>query len=147
MDLTVVPTRLRTASSRHAGADEAAREIVAALGDVDAAAVLFFASPATDGATIAGALTQRFPDAAVIGCTTAGEFTERGTGTGGVSAVALPAGLVRRATAALADLCAGVRDGVGGAVRTLERGLGSALRDLDPDRYVGFVLIDGLHGD
>jgi hypothetical protein len=147
MELTAVATRLRSAVSWQPDARKAAEEILEGLGDVDAAAVMFFASPAIGGEAIGQALTRHFPSATVIGCTTAGEFTERATGTGGVSAIALPRSLVRTAAAALADLDGGVDAGVTAAVAQLERQLDRPLRDLDPSRYVGFVLIDGLHGD
>ena len=147
MELTEVATRLRSARSRQSDARRASAEIVDGLGDVDAGAVVFFASPVVDGGEMVAALTRRFPLASVIGCTTAGEFTECGTGTGGVSAVALPSALVRSVSTALADLDGGVEAGVNAAVARLEASLGRPLRELEPDRHVGFVLIDGLHGD
>lgn len=147
MELTAIETRLRSAGSRQRDARSAADEIIDGLGDIDAGAVLFFASPSVGGEAFAEALTRRFPKAAVIGCTTAGEFTEQHTGTGGVTAVALPNSLVRSVASALADLDHGVDAGIAAAVADLERQVGKPLRELDPGRYVGLVLIDGLHGD
>jgi hypothetical protein len=135
--------------SVHASGAEPAgvgRELVAGLRGVDAGAVLFFCSPAVDGEQIARELVDAFPQAPVIGCTTAGEFTEKAGSTGGASAVVLPTGVVRRAAASLADLRHGVDDAVIGSVRHIEERLEISLRDVDPSRYVGFVLIDGLHG-
>ena len=139
-------TQLRTAASTHTDPQAAARDLVEQLGAVDPAAVLFFASPALPGAAIAQALTDRFPAAPVIGCTSAGEFTERGTSTGGVCAVVLPRGVVRRAAAALARLDTDLDTAVAGALSEVERQLHVSLRDADPTRYIGLVLIDGLHG-
>lgn len=138
--------RVRTAASSKPESVAAANELVQQLGDVDAAVVLFFASPALSGAPIAQRLTEAFPGVPVVGCTTAGEFTERGNATGGVSAVALPRTIVTRAAAALAPLETGVDVAVGGAFGEVERALQVALREADPTRYVGLVLIDGLHG-
>jgi len=137
---------LRTAFSAQTEAAAAGRELVEQLGTVDAAAVLFFASPAIPGAGIAAALMEHFPSAPVIGCTSAGEFTERGTATCGVSAVVLPRGVVHRAAAALARLDGDVERGIAAAVAQVEKQLQVSLRDADPARYVGLVLIDGLHG-
>jgi hypothetical protein len=95
---------------------------------------------------IAAALERRFPGVPVIGCSTAGEFTERGSGTGGVCAAALPRQIVRRHGLALADFTGGVEIGFATAVRQLETRLGTPLRDLSPDRHIGLVLIDGLTG-
>lgn len=125
----------------------AVQEVAGALADVDAATVLFFASPALDGAAVAAGLAEHFPGVPLIGCTTAGEFTEERTTTGGLAAIALPAGVVRRAALALADLSGGVAAGVRAAVHSIEGQLGTQLRHLDPRQYVGVVLMDGIHGD
>lgn len=125
---------------------EVGRQLVAGLGGVDAGALLFFCSPALDGSRIAAELTDAFSPAPVVGCTTAGEFTERAGSTGGVSAVALPTGVVRRAAASLADLRHGVDEAVTGSLRHIEDRLQVSLRAVDPTRYIGFVLVDGVHG-
>jgi len=137
---------LRTAFSAHTEAADAGRELVEQLGTVDAAAVLFFASPAIAGTQIAATLIDRFPGVPVIGCTSAGEFTERRTATTGVSAVVLPRGIVHRGAAALARLDNGVEQGITAAIAEVEKQLQMSLREADPSRYVGLVLIDGLHG-
>jgi len=137
---------LRTAYSSCTDPGEAARELIGQFGKVDAAAVLFFTSPAVAGEPIARALVERFPSVPVIGCTSAGEFTERGTATGGVSAVVLPRGVVRRAAGALARLDAGVDAGIAAAVADVEGQLQLSLRDADPGRYIGLLLVDGMHG-
>jgi len=138
--------QLRTAFSACTRPADAARELVEQFGAVDAGAVLFFASPAVAGKPIAAALTQRFPEAPVIGCTSSGEFTERGTATGGVSAVVLPRAVVRRGAAALARLDGGLDQQIAAAVADVEQQLQVSLRDADPERYVGLFLIDGVHG-
>jgi hypothetical protein len=111
-----------------------------------AAAVLYFASAGYQPSDLAGPLSARFPGAAVIGCSTAGEFTDAVTGTGGISAIALPDGMITRAVAALGDLSVDVAAGTDAAVRQLEAAFGKPLRDLDPGTHVGFALIDGMHG-
>jgi hypothetical protein len=121
-------------------------ELVDQLGAVDPAVVVCFASPALDGDELVGDLVAAYPGARVLGCTTAGEFTHTAATTGGAVALALPRTLVRRSVVALADLRAGVEEGVAAAVSELERQLGVPLDDLDPDRTVGVVLIDGVHG-
>lgn len=120
--------------------------LLPALDGAAPSAVLFFSSVAHDGAAIAAALSERYPDAHVIGCTTAGEFTEAGTGTGGISAIALPAATAVTVATALATFDGGVDAGVRDAVADLERQLGHPLVELDPGRHIGIVLIDGLHG-
>lgn len=55
--------------------------------------VLVFASTTQPLADVSSALTARFPNAAVLGASTAGEFTERGDGKQGVVACAISGGL------------------------------------------------------
>ncbi|MEV8508657.1 FIST N-terminal domain-containing protein [Actinoplanes sp. NPDC051475] len=136
------------ARSGHSAATDTAtavRDVIDQLGDIDAAAVAFFAAPTHDGAAIAAQLAERFPGVPSIGCTTAGEFHQDALSDGGLSAVALPASVVRRAAATVAELNGDPKAGIRAGVGVLEEKLGSSLRDLDPERYVGLVLIDGTH--
>lgn len=111
-----------------------------------AAAVLYFATSAYDPADVVPVISSHFPGAAVVGCSTAGEFTDMHIGTGGISAVALPEGLLTGAVAALGELEEGAGEGTAAAVQSLEESLQVQLRHLDPTRHLGFVLVDGLHG-
>lgn len=112
----------------------------------DPTLVVFFCGHRADGAAVADGLAKRLPTARVIGCSTAGEFNEHDHSLGGAAAIAFPRDLAPKVATALADLTAGVPPAVAGAVASLERQFGMPLRDLDPERYVGLVLIDGLHG-
>jgi hypothetical protein len=126
--------------------DRLVRALNAGLGGRQAAAVLYFASAEYDPAELAGPLSRSFPSSTVMGCSTAGEFTDATAGTGGISAVALPAGLFTKVAAALGDLSGDVAAGTDAAVRQLEDQLGRPLRELTPADHLGFALIDGLHG-
>ena len=117
----------------------------AGLDQASAAAVLYFASSRFHPDEVVGPMAAAFPEAAVIGCSTAGEFTDVQTTTGAITAVAIPHGIVGRATAALGDLAQGVSAGITGAIDRVESGLRLPLRELDPADHVGFVLIDGMH--
>jgi hypothetical protein len=132
-------------------ADEAVESITTQLRDGlagrRASAVLYFASSSYNPRDLAGPLAERFPGTALIGCSTAGEFTDQASMTGGITAVALPEGIVGRAVAVAADLSDGAATGIDSAVARLEQQWGSPLRGLDAATHVGFVLIDGLHGD
>jgi len=112
---------------------------------MEPAVIVFFAAWTHDGAAISRALRERFERAQVIGCTTAGEFTQKGTVNGGVTALALSANKIAAASAHLAPLGSGVEAAVRQAADAIAGDLGLAtLRDADPLRYVGIVLIDGL---
>ncbi|GAA0904823.1 FIST signal transduction protein [Streptomyces thermoalcalitolerans] len=109
-------------------------------------AVMYFASSAYDPADVAPVISAHFPRAAVIGCSTAGEFTDLHNGTGGITAVALPDSVITHAAAALGELDGDAGYGTMAAVQELEDTLHIQLRHLDPAHHLGFALIDGLHG-
>jgi hypothetical protein len=131
-------------------AERAVPDLVTALqrglGDNRAVAVLYFASGCYQPDDLAGPISRHFSQAAVIGCSTAGEFTDSVTGTGGISAVALPSGVLHGAVAALGDLSRDVVAGTVAAVWDIETRLDARLRDLDPSRHLGLLLVDGIHG-
>ncbi|MGA2928874.1 MAG: FIST N-terminal domain-containing protein [Solirubrobacteraceae bacterium] len=141
-----MPDTITTAHATGTEATSAIDQLLRELATEQPAAILFFSSTDHDGGRIAHALCAAYPSAQVIGCTTAGEFTERETGTGGIAAIALPCSKATRAAGALADFEQGVEEGVAGAVAELERQLGGKLSELDPAHHVGLVLIDGTHG-
>ncbi len=124
----------------------AIEELRSRLNVEQAAAILFFSSVDHDGERVAQALREDHPSTPTIGCTTAGEFTEAGTGTGGIAAVAIPADKAVRAASALADFNGGVEAGTAAAIAELEAQFGAPLAELDPEHHIGIVLIDGMHG-
>ncbi len=121
-------------------------ELTHGLAGRPAVAVLYFASSRYLPTDLAGPIAAAFPAAAVIGCSTAGEFTDAAIGTGAVSAIAFPHGMFAGALAALGDLSVDVAAGTQDAVRALESRLGRPLRSLDPTRHVALMLVDGVHG-
>jgi hypothetical protein len=138
-----------TITSAHVAASDTTEAIGELLGQLNgsaASAILFFSSTDHDATAVAQALRGAYPTAQVIGCTTAGEFSDKATGTGGIAAIALPATKAVAAVSTLANFESGVDHGVAGAVKDLEEQLGRPLSELDPERYVGLVLIDGMHG-
>ena len=124
---------------------DAAADLARQLEGVDASAVVAFVAHQRDGAAIVRGLERRFPAAEVVACTTAGEFTERSYGVGGVVAIALSRGKAPHAASAVARFDGGVLEGVRAAARRLSQKLGKDLRDCDPARYVGLVLLEGIH--
>lgn len=123
-----------------------ASELRTGVGSHGIAAILYFASSRYHPDDLVGPLCHQFPGVPMIGCSTAGEFTEQITGTEGVTAIAIPHGILRRAAAALGDLTDDVVGGTEAAVATLQAGFGARLRSLDPTTHLGFALIDGMHG-
>ena len=107
-------------------------------------AIVFFASHHHDGSAISGGLHKKFPAAEVIGCTTAGEFTELHGGVRSVSALAMPSSKVRRCAGAIARFEPGIEGSVKAALGRISGKLEVDLRNADPKKYVGVVLIEGL---
>ncbi len=122
------------------------RALRAGLQGHHAAAVLYFASSSYDPLDLAGPIAASFPGSAVMGCSTAGEFTDEASSSGGISAIAFPVAILPRVAAAVGELSGDISAGTQEAIGRLEGVLGRQLRDLDPQRHLGFVLIDGIKG-
>lgn len=121
--------------------------IVNDFSGVEPAAILFFCSHTHDGAAISGGLKGKYPEAEIIGCTTAGEFTEKLSVTGAVTALAVPRDHTAKVAAAIVSHGGAAKESVRKVAEALAVGLGEeSMRTLDPGRWVGVVLIDGLHG-
>ncbi len=135
---------VRSAFSQRSDAAAAADDLAGQIAGVRPTAIVFFASHRHDGALLSGELRRRFPEAQVIGCTTAGEFTDAARGNGGVSMLALSSAKARRAAAALARFDGGVAEGIGAAAAQLASSIDVDLRQADPSRYVGVMLVEGL---
>lgn len=135
----------KSAFSRAKPARQVAAELASQFGTVDARAIIFFCSHTHDGAALSAALREHYPEAEVIGCTTAGEFVEDQYGEGNVAAIVLGPDKARAASSVLATFVDGVEDVTREAAESIARRLRVDLRSADPSRYVGIVLIDGLH--
>jgi hypothetical protein len=116
------------------------------LGGISARAVLFFCSHQHDGAAISSELKKRYPEAEVVGCTTAGELTNTASQTGSVSAIAFGGGKIKRAAGALAKFDRSVDEGMRTALGSMGKALSVDLREVDPKKYVGVILVEGLRG-
>ena len=72
------------------------------------------------------------------------EFVEREGSVGGVAAMALPASTARAAYGVVAHFAKGVEAGIRDAAKKLGRMAGTELKSLDPKRWVGILLADGM---
>lgn len=137
-----------SAHSRAKDSRAAAAEIISQfdeqLNGAMPTAVFVFLSAAHDGPALMSAVRARYPQAQVVGCTTAGEFVERDGSVGGVAAMALPATTARAAYGVVAHFERGVEAGILDAAKKLGRMAGSDLKSLDPKRWVGVLLADGM---
>ncbi len=123
----------------------AVEDLFSQLGEIDPAAIFIFNSIKQDGSELAERFDSRWPKAEIVGCSTAGEISDKRSGLDGVSVLALERTVVGKCTAAIADFSSGIDQGVEEAIRSIEATTGP-LRELDPKRWVGIVLIEGTHG-
>lgn len=137
---------IRSAHSSQSTSAEAARELLDALAGCDPRVIVFFAGVHHDGALLGQALERAFPSAQVLGCSTNGEFTDRGRGTQGAAAIALTSAQVGACALAMADVSGDIEAGVAAAAQSLSAQLGVSIRELDPSRWVGLVLLEGAKG-
>ena len=92
---------IRSLATANRDTAAATAELLAQLNGMQPAVIVFFASHQHDGAALSRRMKQQYPKAQVIGCTTAGEFSERGTMNGGVTALALSSDKIAKAAATL----------------------------------------------
>ncbi len=136
---TIVATASASGSAAEASTQIAAH-LRAQLGDASPALVMVFASTSQPLADVASALTGAFSDAAVLGTSTSGEFTQDGDTKDAVSAVAVAGDLVVRGgigTKLGADPAAAVAAALEGVPSSLD---GYAHR-------TGLLLLDPLSGN
>jgi hypothetical protein len=137
--------KAKLASSTAPELNAAVRKIAEDLQDPDARLIVYFASSQYEPKAVAQKMAEAFPGVTTVGCTTAGEIISGSMVEHSLSAMALGSELVVRAEARLLPhVAANARASVTDALATLSQALGHKVADLDPDRYVGIILADGL---
>jgi hypothetical protein len=137
-------TQVATASTARTGAaagQDLARQILAGLGGASPDALIVFASAQNDYEALLEALDAGCKPAALVGCSSAGEFTDEASGTGMSSAIGLIAPEMRFRAALARGLSA---DRAEAARSVAQRFAGVASSDY---RYrTALVLVDALAG-
>lgn len=117
------------------------------IGDPDLRLVVYFASTRYEPVALAQQMSAAFPGVSVVGCTTAGEMVSSQMLQNSLVAMALGSELVVRAEARLLGrVSEDARGSVTTALEDVARVFGRSPGDLEPDRYVGLILADGLSG-
>lgn len=134
---------IQTAFSVRSAAREAAADIREQLGTVDAKMLIFFASPAFPPAEIADQMAKAFPDIVTFGCSTAGEIVTGRMLTHAVVAMAFDREAIRDVRI---EVLEHIRSGnpVDRAFAAFDRHSAVPLATMDPEKYLGIVLVDGL---
>lgn len=136
---------IRTAVSSVPDPARAIQELRQALGEPRPRFFIFFASSTYEPGALSRAISDAFAGVPSIGCTTAGEL---GTGRmleNSISMIAFGDDDLRSVHVASVDRM-GDDGSINAALRSLSESLGSGIAGLDPARYVGLVLHDGMSG-
>ena len=124
---------------------EAVRDVRIQVRGPEPECVLFFASDDYDPAAVSRQMQVAFPDACVVGCSTAGEIAGGKMLSGSLAAMALDRDVVDgTAVAVIGTLSSEIR--VAEALAELADRIGVPVTDWDFEKYVGLVLADGLSG-
>lgn len=138
--MTQIATASTALTNREAG-EALASQLMAELGDESPDAVIVFASSQNDYRSLLGALSAGTRSRAIVGCSSAGEFTTDAAGTGMSSAIALRSANMRFTP----SVARGLSNGRGDAARSLVgqfRGLTTS-----EFRYrTAIVFVDALAG-
>jgi hypothetical protein len=107
--------------------------------------VIYFAGSTHDHVNLGRTLAAGLPGVPMIGCSTAGEVsTETGFLSGGVVAMGFSPEAVGRVAVGACGPLASAADQAGAVLQRLAESLGEDARTLDPTKFVGLVLPDGL---
>ena len=130
-----------------------AKDVVAAvksikeqLSDVDACMILYFASPSYPAEIICKEMTGAFAGIPAVGCTTAGEMGSGKMGQDSIVAMAWHKASLKNLKIEVLENVQTDTDAVVKAFKSFEKSLGIPMKHLDPARYVGMIMIDGLSG-
>ena len=125
---------------------EAVKSIKEQLSGIDACLVLYFVSTSYPPDTICKAMADAFAGAHTVGCTTAGEFITCKMGYNSIVAMAWSKDSLKELKIEFLKNIKTDTQVVAKAFKSFEASLGKPMKYLDPSRYVGMVIFDGLSG-
>lgn len=138
---------IQTAYSGQPLPAQAAAEVHRQLQNAQPRLVLFFASAQYDPAGLSREMKTAFPQATVLGCSSAGEIISGRMSNQGLVAMALDAQVIRDARIeVLTNLRQEARGAVERAFASFGKHFHTPMQDLDFSEYIGLVLVDGLSG-
>lgn len=136
---------IQTFYSSATSAEQAVAEIQSQANGVSAKGMVFFASPSYDPSQLAAGLQEAFPEVPNIGCTTAGEIVS-GKMLSGSLVVMLFGDDVLDDFAIEAVENLKQENNVAAAFDHLGNHFSTPVAEMDIQKYVGLVLVDGLSG-
>jgi hypothetical protein len=132
-----------TAHTTNSDINLAMASILEQVGEIKATLVLYFASSSYNPDDLSHAFYRAFPGATTLGCTSSGEIVTGNMLKGSIVAMAMNE---ETAPEVVLSIINGVssRGKVAASVSSLGEQIGSAVIDLNPEEWVGIVLVDGL---
>lgn len=136
---------IKAAFSTQAATADCVKEIRAQLAPLEPSLVVFFATSSHQPLVISSYMKDAFPKAQVFGCSTAGEITSGQMLSGAVVAMGFSAEAAENTRIEVIKNL-GQRSAIEQAFGNFEKHFGEPVASMDPARYVGILLIDGLAG-
>jgi hypothetical protein len=137
--------KITTACSAKSNISDIVKDLQAQLGDFQKKMVVYYASSSFDPDTISKEMQAGFSGVTVIGCSTAGEIASGKMLNNSVVAMAFDAEAMKDVNVAVIE---DLKDEKGAekAFASFEKYYGIPMLDMNPSRYVGLILVDGLSG-
>jgi len=132
---------IKTAYSVKPDAQNAVADIRNQLKGFDPNLIVFFASSVLEQEELAERMEAAFPGAETFGCSTAGEIVTGKMLTKSVTAMAFNKNAIKNCKVEVID---NLNKESRRAFNAFERHFGQSMKELDPHKYVGIILIDGL---
>ena len=134
-----------TAYSVETDVNLAVQEIKQQIGNTQPKLILFFASSNYNPQEISGKMQEAFGNVMTFGCTTSGEIVTGKVLKNSVVAMALNSNIISDYKVLFASK---IKEGnpVKDSFKLFEEHFGEKMMDMDPKKYVGIILADGLSG-
>ena len=136
----------RIAQSEVKDAAEAVKSLKEQLSGVDACLVLYFVSTSYPMEEIAKGMAEAFVGVRTVGCTTSGEIVSGKIKQNSIVAMAYSKQSLKYLQIEVLENIKTDTEVVNKAFKAFEQTLGKQMKDLDPAKYTGIVLIDGMSG-
>ena len=137
--------KTKTSYSVNQELDSAVKEISNGLNEINPGTVIYFASSNYDPNEMSSKMQAAFKDVTVFGCTTSGEITSGKMLDNSVVGMGLNSEIVQDIKIeVLEDISTDSSAAVEKAFKAFEDYYGVPMQEIDPEKYIGLILVDGL---
>jgi len=126
--------------------ETAVAEVKSKIGDENPALLIFFTSRKFDADKLNTAIDSEFGDIPYMGCTTAGELVTGKMLEGSLSVMTFSSEVIEDVKIESVDLTSGVDSGINKAFSGFNDHYQIDPSEMDFEKYVGLMLVDGLNG-